>query len=254
VVNIVSGALNDAAAKKYDLEAWFPGSKAHRELVSCSNCTDYQSRRLGTRFGQQGGKDTKREYAHMLNSTLTATERTLCCLVENYQTPTGIRVPDALIPYMHGQTFIPFKVPFAGKLKKGETVVHHVPTPAELEAEATGSASLAAYLANHGVGDALNAALNQIATSRPAEPLKALAKLLGGDGGGATAPAAAAAAPPAAKVGELSEEELLKLSVEERAAYERKHVKLGGGGIAFDPSEVAEDGGDASLDDFLAAL
>ena len=58
VVNIVSGALNDAAAKKYDLEAWFPGSKAHRELVSCSNCTDYQSRRLEVRYGQAGkGKD-----------------------------------------------------------------------------------------------------------------------------------------------------------------------------------------------------
>lgn len=46
VVNIVSGALNNAAAKKLDLEAWFPGSKAFRELVSCSNCLDYQSRRL----------------------------------------------------------------------------------------------------------------------------------------------------------------------------------------------------------------
>ena len=51
VVAIVSGALNDAAAKKYDLEAWFPGSKAYRELVSCSNCTDFQARRLETRFG-----------------------------------------------------------------------------------------------------------------------------------------------------------------------------------------------------------
>ena len=51
VVAIVSGALNDAAAKKYDLEAWFPASKAYRELVSCSNCTDYQSRRLETRYG-----------------------------------------------------------------------------------------------------------------------------------------------------------------------------------------------------------
>jgi hypothetical protein len=59
---------------------------------------------------------------------------------------------------------------------------------------------------------------------------------------------------PATPGGKLSDAELLKLSVAERAAYERKHVKLGGGGIAFDPSEVAEDGGDASLDDFLAAL
>lgn len=102
VVNIVSGALNDAAAKKYDLEAWFPGSKAHRELVSCSNCTDYQARRLNCRFGVQGGKEAKKEYAHMLNSTLTATERTICCLVENWQTPIGIKVPPVLVPFMGG--------------------------------------------------------------------------------------------------------------------------------------------------------
>ena len=53
VVSIVSGALNDAAAKKYDLEAWFPASKTFRELVSCSNCTDYQARRLGIGYGQK---------------------------------------------------------------------------------------------------------------------------------------------------------------------------------------------------------
>ncbi|PKA51967.1 Serine--tRNA ligase [Apostasia shenzhenica] len=53
IVSIVSGALNDAAAKKYDLEGWFPASKMYRELVSCSNCTDYQARRLGIGFGQK---------------------------------------------------------------------------------------------------------------------------------------------------------------------------------------------------------
>lgn len=53
VVAIVSGALNDAAAKKYDLEAWFPASQTYRELVSCSNCTDYQSRKLEIRYGQK---------------------------------------------------------------------------------------------------------------------------------------------------------------------------------------------------------
>lgn len=88
VVNIVSGALNDAAAKKYDLEAWFPGSSAHRELVSCSNCTDYQARRLEVRYGTagKGGDEKSKKYVHMLNSTLVATERAMCCLVENYQT------------------------------------------------------------------------------------------------------------------------------------------------------------------------
>lgn len=53
VVNIVSGALNDAAAKKYDIEAWFPGYNAYRELVSCSNCTDYQARTLEVRYGNK---------------------------------------------------------------------------------------------------------------------------------------------------------------------------------------------------------
>ena len=53
IVNIVSGELNNAASKKFDLEAWFPGSGAFRELVSCSNCTDYQSRRLQVRYGQK---------------------------------------------------------------------------------------------------------------------------------------------------------------------------------------------------------
>ena len=53
IVTIVSGALNDAAAKKYDLEAWFPSSETYRELVSCSNCTDYQARRLEIRYGQK---------------------------------------------------------------------------------------------------------------------------------------------------------------------------------------------------------
>jgi seryl-tRNA synthetase len=52
IVNIVSAELNNAAAKKFDLEGWFPGSGAFRELVSCSNCTDYQSRRLKIRYGQ----------------------------------------------------------------------------------------------------------------------------------------------------------------------------------------------------------
>ena len=53
VISIVSGALNDAAAKKFDLEAWFPGYNDYRELVSCSNCTDFQSRNLGIRCGSK---------------------------------------------------------------------------------------------------------------------------------------------------------------------------------------------------------
>ncbi|XP_028111462.1 serine--tRNA ligase-like [Camellia sinensis] len=56
IVAIVSGALNDATAKKYDLEGWFPASSTYRELVSCSNCTDCQSRRLEIRYGQKKGR------------------------------------------------------------------------------------------------------------------------------------------------------------------------------------------------------
>lgn len=108
VVAIVSGEINGAAAKKYDLEAWFPGDNEgkgqYRELVSCSNCTDFQARAMGIKYGF---KPTD-PHCHMLNSTLCATERALCCLVENYQEKDGIRVPRALVPYMHGIEFLPF--------------------------------------------------------------------------------------------------------------------------------------------------
>ncbi|KAG6427259.1 hypothetical protein SASPL_111501 [Salvia splendens] len=111
VVSIVSGALNDAAAKKYDLEGWFPASQKYRELVSCSNCTDYQSRRLETRFGQKKANDKSKEYVHMLNSTLTATERTMCAILENNQKEDGLEIPEVLRPFMGGKSFLPFIVP-----------------------------------------------------------------------------------------------------------------------------------------------
>lgn len=82
VVSIVSGELNNAAAKKYDIEGWFPSTGEYRELVSCSNCTDYQSRKLLIRNGFKN--DATTEYVHMLNGTLCATERLMCCIVENY--------------------------------------------------------------------------------------------------------------------------------------------------------------------------
>jgi len=112
VINIVSGALNDAAAKKYDLEAWFPGYGTYRELVSCSNCTDYQSRGLDVkmRLGNKKASDKDQKFVHMLNGTLCATERTLCCLLENYQTKDGIKVPEVLIPFV-GTDFIKFTKP-----------------------------------------------------------------------------------------------------------------------------------------------
>jgi seryl-tRNA synthetase len=100
IVNIVSGELNNAAAKKYDLEAWFPGSGKFRELVSCSNCLDYQSRRLKIRFGQAKKLNESAEYVHMLNATMCATTRTICAILENYQTDKGILVPEILKPLM----------------------------------------------------------------------------------------------------------------------------------------------------------
>ncbi|CAK65803.1 unnamed protein product (macronuclear) [Paramecium tetraurelia] len=114
VVNIVSGALNDAAAKKYDLEAWFPGYKDYRELQSCSNCLDYQSRALEIRYGAKKADEKEKKYVHMLNATLCATERTLCCILENYQTETGVKVPAVLQPYV-GKDFIPYVKPLPKK-------------------------------------------------------------------------------------------------------------------------------------------
>lgn len=99
VVAIVSGALNDAAAKKYDIEGWFPNTGEYRELVSCSNCTDYQSRKLKIRYGFKE-KGEKATFAHMLNSTLCATERLMCCIMENYQTANGVEIPPVLLDYM----------------------------------------------------------------------------------------------------------------------------------------------------------
>ncbi|BFZ08125.1 hypothetical protein BsWGS_11164 [Bradybaena similaris] len=100
VVNIVSGELNNAASKKLDLEAWFPGSGAFRELVSCSNCLDYQSRRLRIRYGQTKAVGQETSFVHMLNATMCATTRTLCAILENYQTQDGIIVPEALRKFM----------------------------------------------------------------------------------------------------------------------------------------------------------
>ncbi|RKF62984.1 Serine--tRNA ligase, cytoplasmic [Erysiphe neolycopersici] len=109
IVAIVSGALNNAATKKYDLEAWFPFQGEYKELVSCSNCTDYQSRALEIRFGTKLQTEIRKKYVHALNSTLCATERALCCLLENFQTDEGFSVPEPLRKYLPGAVdFIPF--------------------------------------------------------------------------------------------------------------------------------------------------
>ncbi|CAD7080039.1 unnamed protein product [Hermetia illucens] len=100
IVNIVSGALNHAASKKLDLEAWFAGSGAFRELVSCSNCLDYQARRLLVRYGQTKKMNANVDYVHMLNATMCATTRVICAILETHQTETGVKVPEVLKMYM----------------------------------------------------------------------------------------------------------------------------------------------------------
>ena len=103
VVNVCTGDLGTVAAKKYDIEAWFPRQRAYREVVSCSNCTDYQARRLRIRMGKAGRPG--KMVPHTLNSTAVATSRALVVLVEQYQRPDGsIEVPEVLRPYLGGRT------------------------------------------------------------------------------------------------------------------------------------------------------
>ncbi|CAH1100547.1 unnamed protein product [Psylliodes chrysocephalus] len=120
IVNIVSGALNNAAAKKLDLEAWFPGSGAFRELVSCSNCLEYQARRLMVRYGQTKKMNATTDYVHMLNATMCAVTRVICAILENNQTETGIKVPAVLKNFMpeEYQEEIPFVKPAPIDLEK----------------------------------------------------------------------------------------------------------------------------------------
>jgi seryl-tRNA synthetase len=96
---LCSADLGKVSAKTYDIEAWFPGQNNYRELVSCSNCLDYQARRLRIRFRDNVNDETR--LVHTLNSTLVATERTMVSIIENYQTDTGtIEVPDILRKYI----------------------------------------------------------------------------------------------------------------------------------------------------------
>ena len=98
-VLLCSADLGKISAKTYDIEAWMPGQGAYREIGSCSNCTDYQARRLRIRFKDKTNEETS--LVHTLNSTLVATERTMVSIMENYQTSNGdVEVPDILRKYM----------------------------------------------------------------------------------------------------------------------------------------------------------
>ena len=102
VVNICTGDMGTVAARKYDLEAWLPGAKAFKEIVSCSNCTDYQANRLGIRYGTPGHPN--QPTVHTLNSTAVATSRALVAIIEQNQLEDGrVQIPAVLRPYMQGQ-------------------------------------------------------------------------------------------------------------------------------------------------------
>jgi len=101
VMLLCSGDMGKISAKTYDIEAWMAGQNAYREIVSCSNCLDYQARRLGIRFRDKTNEETR--LVHTLNSTLAATERTMVAILENFQTEKGsVEVPKVLQKYMGG--------------------------------------------------------------------------------------------------------------------------------------------------------
>ena len=101
VMLLCSGDTGKISAKTYDIEAWMAGQNAYREIVSCSNCLDYQARRLRIRFRDKTNEETR--LVHTLNSTLVATERTMVAILENFQTPRGtVEVPKVLRKYMGG--------------------------------------------------------------------------------------------------------------------------------------------------------
>lgn len=101
VVNVCTGDIGTVASKKYDIEVWMPAQNEFREVVSCSNCTDYQARRLGIRYREKEGAPPK-AILHTLNSTAIATGRTIVAILENFQQEDGtVVIPKVLRKYMH---------------------------------------------------------------------------------------------------------------------------------------------------------
>jgi seryl-tRNA synthetase len=108
IVDICTGDIGSIAAKKYDLEAWLPGQEKFREMASCSNCTDYQARRLNIRMRRKAGD--KPEIVHTLNNTGIATGRAMIAIMENFQQEDGtIVIPKVLRNFMGGKEVIPAK-------------------------------------------------------------------------------------------------------------------------------------------------
>jgi seryl-tRNA synthetase len=105
VIVLSTGDMGFAAQKTYDIEVWLPGQGAYREISSCSNCGDFQARRMNARYRAAGAKDTR--FVHTLNGSGVAVGRALIAVMENYQDADGsIRIPDALLSYMGGLTKI----------------------------------------------------------------------------------------------------------------------------------------------------
>jgi seryl-tRNA synthetase len=109
VVVLSTGDMGFASQKTYDIEVWLPGQGAYREISSCSNCGDFQARRMSARYRPANAKETR--YVHTLNGSGVAVGRALIAVMENYQEADGsIRIPDALKPYMGGLERITAKV------------------------------------------------------------------------------------------------------------------------------------------------
>ncbi|MCD5380495.1 serine--tRNA ligase [Candidatus Gracilibacteria bacterium] len=103
-MNVCSGDLGNPAMKKFDLEAWMPGQNKYREVTSCSNVGEYQSRRLNIKYKDADGN---KQFVHTLNGTVIALSRCLIAIIENYQTAEGnVKIPEVLIPFMGGKTEI----------------------------------------------------------------------------------------------------------------------------------------------------
>jgi len=105
VVTLCTGDMGFGAIKTYDIEVWLPGQNAYREISSCSNCGDFQARRMNTRYRNAEGK--VKGPVHTLNGSGLAVGRTLVAILENYQQPDGsVAIPDVLQPYMGGKKVI----------------------------------------------------------------------------------------------------------------------------------------------------
>lgn len=106
VMLLSSGDMGKVSAKTFDIEGWIPSQNNYRELISCSNCTDFQARALAIKYREKAHEESK--FLHTLNSTLVATERTLVALLENHYRKDArvVEIPKSLVPYMNNQTEI----------------------------------------------------------------------------------------------------------------------------------------------------